>query len=129
MTSSHTPSKNEVLAKIEQIFGDIADKLREQEDLANPLVFKKRARTLSSQHDSQPAPLLENVMFPGRSPREARRFGRSSKICISGLTPILSVAVIIRILGFIHEALCENIVVSKRCLTPLTIWILTLYRL
>ena len=78
MTSSHMPSNKEVLAKIEQIFENIADRLREQEDLAIPLIFKKRPSTSSGQFDDHVVPSIENIMFPGRSPREARRFGKLS---------------------------------------------------
>jgi len=71
MASSRRPASQEVIAKIEKVFEDIADSLLRKEEISIPLRYKKPA---SSQPDAESSSVLTNVSFPARTPQEARRF-------------------------------------------------------
>ncbi len=71
MASSQRPANQEVVAKVERVFEDIADSLLRKEEISIPLRYKKPA---SSQHDAELSIAVTKVSFPARTPQEARRF-------------------------------------------------------
>ena len=138
MASSHQPANAQVIAKIEAVFENIADSLLDEEnpsvpvnDIFIPLRYKKHAShdaTTSSLIDTVPSDDITKVFFPARGrPKKAWRFStnfhcRDQAMALIGIT-----AVVIRILDLIHEALCDNVVVSKRYVSTTlcpSIWII-----
>lgn len=125
MTSSHQPANAQVIAKIEAIFENIADSLFDEEnpsvpvnDIFIPLRNKKHAKpndTASSLFDNVPSDDFRNVFFPAKGrPKKAWRFSTTYRYRNHAMALIGITAVIIRILDLIHEALCDNFIVSKR---------------
>ena len=58
-----------------------------------------------------------DVCFPGKTPEEAWRFGAQSLQIILSRSEIVAenyAAVLVRILGLIHEALASNVITTKR---------------
>ncbi|KAF6233924.1 hypothetical protein HO173_007754 [Letharia columbiana] len=108
MASYQRHANAEVIAKIEAIFENIADSLLNEEnpyvpvnDIFIPLRNKKHTPlngNAPSLFDAEPSDGFTNVSFPAKGrPKEAWRF-----------------TVLIRILDLMHEALCDNVIVSKR---------------
>ncbi|KAL2040644.1 hypothetical protein N7G274_006623 [Stereocaulon virgatum] len=97
MTSVGRHANVEVITKIEKIFENIADSLLRQEELSIPLRYKKLQPMTPHEATAELSSELTNVSFPAKTPREARSF-----------------TVLIRILGLMHEALCDDVMVSKR---------------
>ena len=65
----------EVIAKLESIFEDIADKLLREDSISIPLRYKKRSFGLTSQASNEPSSIrLTHVSWPAKTPEEARRF-------------------------------------------------------
>ena len=126
MASSDRPQSAEVISKIEAVFENIADSLLDEEnpyvpvnDIFVQLRHKKYATPVANPptlFDAEPEDTSTNVCFPARGrPRESWRF---SRLLTNGqviIVLIASLAVLIRILDLIHEALCDNVIVSKRC--------------
>ena len=126
MALSNRPESAEVISKIEAVFENIADSLLNEENPYVPVkdIFvqlRHKNYTTPVGHtptlfDAEPEEKLTNVCFPARGrPREAWRF---SRLLTNGQIMIVltaDLAVLIRILDLIHEALCENVIVSKRC--------------
>ncbi|KAM0717806.1 hypothetical protein Q7P37_006138 [Cladosporium fusiforme] len=98
--TANTPSRIDVIAKIESIFESMTDVLlNERGHLSIALVAKTTAKPKVASSDSitaQPES-IQYIRFPGRSEREAWRF-----------------TVVTRILELIHEALRQEVVISKR---------------
>lgn len=125
MASSHQPVNAQVIAKIEAVFENIADSLLDEEnpsvpvnDIFIPLRYKKHASnndTTSSLLDTVPSDDITNVFFPAKGrPKKAWRFSTSYHDSDQAMALIGITAVIVRILDLIHEALCDNVIVSKR---------------
>ena len=126
MPSSDRPQSAEVISKIEAVFENIANSLLDEEnpyvpvnDIFVQLRHKKYATPVGNPPtliDAEPEDTSTNVCFPARGrPRESWRF---SRLLTNGqviIVLIASLAVLIRILDLIHEALCDNVIVSKRC--------------
>lgn len=74
MASSRRPANQEVLAKIEKVFEDIADNLAQEETISIPLRCK---RPPPHQSDVDVPSVLTQVSFPGATPTEARQFSTS----------------------------------------------------
>lgn len=71
MASVRRPANQEVLAKVEKVFEDIADNLIREESISIPLRYKKPASTLP---EAEVSSVLTHVSFPGATPQEARQF-------------------------------------------------------
>ena len=115
----------EAIAKIEAVFENIADSLSNEEnqcvpskDIFIPLRYKKHATSngdTPSNSNTEPAHYFTMVSFPARGrPREARRFSTTRLRGFGFNGADASPAVLIRILDLMHEALCENVIISKR---------------
>ena len=126
MASSHPSANAEAIAKIEAVFENIADSLSNEEnpcvpskDIFIPLRYKKHATSdgdTPSLSNADFAGDFRTVSFPARGrPKEAWRFStthlRGLGINVADASP----AVLIRILDLMHEALCDNVIISKRC--------------
>ena len=61
----------EVIAKIENVFGNISDSLSRGEQICIPLRYKT---SVPNQPENVCSPIFTNVAFPARTPQEARRF-------------------------------------------------------
>lgn len=130
MASSHRFAGVEVIAKIESIFENIADSLLNEENPYVPLndifislrhkKYTKPNDDTSSPCDAEPSEYFTKVSFPARGrPKEAWRFSMTChhrKVAMARAL-IASSAVLIRILDLMHEALCDKVIVSKRCLS------------
>ena len=126
MASSDRPESAEVISKIEAVFENIADSLLNEENPcvpANDIFVQLRHKNYTTPasdtptlFDAEPEDKFTNVCFPARGrPREAWRFSRLLTAGQVMIVLIANLAVLIRILDLIHEALCENVIVSKRC--------------
>lgn len=118
MAPSHPSANAEVIAKIEAVFEDIVDSLSSEE---NPRVPSKdifiplRNNDTPSHSNAEPADDFRFVSFPARGrPREAWRFSTTRLRGFGFNGADASPAVLIRILDLIHEALCDNVIISKR---------------
>ena len=126
MASSDRPESAAVISKIEAVFENIADSLLNEENPcvpANDIFVQLRHKnyTTPASHtptlfDGEPEDKFTNVCFPARGrPREAWRFSRNLTNGQLMIVLMANLAVLIRILDLIHEALCDNVIVSKRC--------------
>ena len=126
MASSDRPESAEVISKIEAVFENIADSLLNERnpdvpvnDIFVQLRHKNYTTSISDPPtliDAEPEDNLTNICFPARGrPREAWRFSRLLTNGQVMIVLIANLAVLIRILDLIHEALCDNVIVSKRC--------------
>lgn len=125
--ASYRPANAKVIAKIEAIFENIADSLLKEEnpyvplhDIFIPLRYKKHIPSdgnTASLFDTEPSNDFTNVSFPARGrPKEAWRFSTTLHLRQVTMALIATLAVLIRILDLMHEALCDNVIVSKRCI-------------
>ena len=125
MAPSHPSANAEVIAKIEAVFENIADSLSNEEnpcvpskDIFIPLRYKKRATSdgaTPSHSNAESADHFKNVSFPARGrPKEARRFSTTGLRGFGFNGADASPAVLIRILDLMHEALSDNVIISKR---------------
>jgi hypothetical protein len=109
-----------VLARIENIFEAMADVLlNERGHLSVELVTRPRVnrqRIDPVDLASTPSNPVQRLCFPGKSEREAWRFGEHDlPACKAEDSPTdLQTAVVIRILELVHEALLNDVVLSKR---------------
>ena len=126
MASSDRPESADVISKIEAVFENIADSLLNEENPcvpANDIFIQLRHKNYTTPlsdtptlFDAEPEEKLTNICFPARGrPREAWRFSRLLTNGQVMIVLIADIAVLIRILDLIHEALCDNVIVSKRC--------------
>lgn len=97
MASARRPATLEVIAKIEDIFENITSSLLREDELTIPLRYKKSQSAILDELKAELSSKLTNVSFPAKTAQEAWRF-----------------TVLLRILELIHEALCNNVVISKR---------------
>ena len=112
-----------VVSKIEEYIRLIADGLQRKVEISIPLRVRKQ--TAGSAPAGKEEGMLETlVKFPGRNAQEAWRFGRPSYLDVV-LTADSNTAVLVRILDLLHEALTNNVVVSKRCISSY-LWVITL---
>jgi meiotic recombination protein SPO11 len=107
-----------VVAKIENIFEAMADVLlNERGQLSVELVTRPR---VSRQHhgtaDSTSAQsvAVQRLCFPGKTEREAWRFGEHDLAASACSYTDWKTAVVVRILELVHEALLSDVVLSKR---------------
>lgn len=71
MASIRRPANQEVLAKVERVFEEIADNLLREENISIPLRYKKPA---STRPEAEASSVLTHVSFPGATPQESRQF-------------------------------------------------------
>jgi meiotic recombination protein SPO11 len=107
-----------VVARIENIFEAMADVLlNERGQLSVELVTRPR---VSRQHhdtaDSTSAQsvAVQRLCFPGKTEREAWRFGEHDLTATACSHTDWKTAVVVRILELVHEALLSDVVLSKR---------------
>jgi hypothetical protein len=107
-----------VVARIERIFEAMADVLlNERGQLSVELVTRPR---VNRQHidpiDSTPVQShpVQRLCFPGKSEREAWRFGEHYLAVSECSYTDWKTAVVVRILELVHEALLSDVVLSKR---------------
>ena len=126
MAPSHPSANAEAIAKIEAVFENIADSLSNEEnpcvpskDIFIPLRYKKSVTSNgdSPSHSSaESADAFRAVSFPARGrPKEAWRFSTTHLRGLGLNGADASTAVLIQILDLMHEALCDNVIISKRC--------------
>lgn len=106
---SHENHAGSVIARLESTLEAIIDKLAEGEELS--VEFQSRRRTFQG-----PAGIQEQqVRFPGRSPLEARKFGRRTEYqWRSGPLLISSLARLLLVLQLAHQALTSGVIFTKR---------------
>ena len=126
MAPSHSSANAEIIAKIEAVFENIVDSLSNEEnpcvpskDIFIPLRYKKCATSngdTPSNSNIDPADHFTNVSFPARGrPKEAWRFSTTHLRGFGFDGTDASPAVLLRILDLMHEALSDNVIISKRC--------------
>ena len=126
MAASHPFANADIIAKIEAVFENIVDSLSNEEnpcvpskDIFIPLRYKERATSngdAPSHSNAEPADDFRIVSFPARGQlKEAWRFSTTHLRGFGFNGADASPAVLIRILDLIHEALCDNVIISKRC--------------
>ena len=112
------PESSIVISKIEDIFTTIVkDAFQGGRDVQVP--FMSRASKLGkasqeSQETGQNTILPGKISFPGSTPQEAWRFGMVSCLSMS-ITSDWHVAVTVCLLSLVHEALVNDVVLTKRC--------------
>ncbi|KAK3185636.1 endodeoxyribonuclease [Lecanicillium sp. MT-2017a] len=106
---SHENHAGSVIARLESTLEAIIDKLAQGEELS--VEFQSRRRTFQG-----PAGIQEQqVRFPGRSPLEARKFGRRTEYqWRSGPLLISSLARLLLVLQLAHQALTSGVIFTKR---------------
>lgn len=111
-----TPSESyPVIKQIETVFERIADGLTNENTLISILLKIRPTSATPHAKDAASAPTkTKEICFPGRTAREAWRFSRSAIESIRGPVTDSDVAVVIRILELMHEALRSDVVLSKR---------------
>ena len=128
-TGSNKPSKAtsrrrladpETIQKVEAVVQQIVHSLQHEDDnITISLRSQKRPGTSPSANSSRsPAQNHYKLSFPGETPEEAWRFsttGLVETVCRRTSSMLTcSPAVVLRILDLIHEALVNDVVVSKR---------------
>ena len=113
MASSSTETDVAVLRRVEHVFGRIVASLCAEEPLVLTLKSKKPRSAAAATSDAG-NPSEFQIRFPGRSPEEAWRFGKNRTPALLNKSVIHCLAVVLRVLGCIHEALVSNRTVSKR---------------
>ncbi|KAL8689390.1 MAG: hypothetical protein Q9218_004927 [Villophora microphyllina] len=110
----------ETIRKVETIVDRISQSLQtEDESVSIALRSKQRSGTATSLPSQAPSSRTQyQLSFPGKTPQEAWRFstaGLAETVC-RRTTAMLTChpAVVLRILELVHEALVNNVVVSKR---------------
>ena len=109
----------EIIIKVENIVRQIFESLqRSEENIAILLKRKPTATGRSSSVNMDRSSSMHTVSFPGKTPREGWRFSTkelAKSVCRRTSSMLTRhPAVVLRILELIHEALVNNIVVSKR---------------
>ena len=103
-----------VLSKIEDIFASFANGLEKDKGYLSISVKSRNSTRISLSGETSAAHELRRVSFPGTSAKEAWRFsGISSPISLPFANS--DPAVLVRLLGLMHEALVKNIITTKRC--------------
>ncbi|KAL8871465.1 MAG: hypothetical protein Q9174_002708 [Haloplaca sp. 1 TL-2023] len=109
----------EVIEKIETVVLNILQSLQRQDDeISITLKTRQQSQNQSSSQSSRFLRATYKLSYPGATPEEAWRFSRTElveKVCQRTSSMLTcSPAVVHRILELIHEALIDNVVVSKR---------------
>ena len=105
----------ELIGKVEKIFDKISDDLSRGKSISIPLKSKLPS-TNDRPEASEDSSIITSVSFPGRTPQEARRFSTVYFVLDKSIDDLMTlVAVLLQILDLIHEALCKNEIISKRC--------------
>ena len=113
---SRQAKPTELIAKVEKIFSEISDDLSRGRCISIPLKSKLPSTNDRSEASGDPSSIVTNVSFPGRTPQEARRFSTVLPILDKSIDDLMTlVAVLLQILDLIHQALCKNEIISKRC--------------
>ncbi|KAL8636718.1 MAG: hypothetical protein Q9228_005920 [Teloschistes exilis] len=113
-------SDSETIQKVEAVVDKIMESLQNQnESISITLKSKGRSGTATSPSSQvQPSRTQYKLSFPGNTPQEAWRFSTAelAKTVRRRTAAMLTChpAVVLRILELIHEALFNNVVVSKR---------------
>ena len=106
-----------VIGAIEDIIAKIAHSLGQKEELSIELKTTMSSATSRTPESGQRV-AISKIRFPGRNAHEAWKFStrycRGSILVLSAVLTIAA-AVLLRILELVHQALVENVVVSKRC--------------
>ena len=111
-----TPSESyPVIKQIETVFERIADRLTNENNQISILLKIRPTSATPHAKDAASAPTkTKEICFPGRTSREAWRFSRPAIESIHCPVTDSDVAVVIRILELMHEALRSDVVLSKR---------------
>ncbi|KAL8711446.1 MAG: hypothetical protein Q9220_004104 [cf. Caloplaca sp. 1 TL-2023] len=110
----------EVIEKVEEIVDQIIISLQQRdENISIALKTKKSSNVSPSSRSSvQFTNTQYKLSFPGNTRQEAWRFSRAElkeKVCSRIISMLIcSPAVVLRVLELIHEALVNNMVISKR---------------
>ena len=123
--SSELPSRRrtadpETIQKVEAIVDQIQHSLQRQDDsISIALRTRNRSKNPPSAQQPQSSSNHYKLTFPGNTPKEAWRFSTAQlveTVCRRTSSMLTcSPAVVLRILDLIHDALVDNVVVSKRC--------------
>lgn len=110
----------ETIQKVEAIVHQIIHSLQRQEDnVSIALKIRQSSDISSSRSNGRSSNNHYKLSFPGNTPQEAWRFSTAElteTVCRRTSSMLTcSPAVVLRILELIHEALVENVVISKRC--------------
>ena len=77
MAASNANS-DDAISKIENVIEGIMRSLEKKEPLSIQLRYKTKPRSAESQTFNSPPPIrYRKICFPGKTPEEAKRFGRS----------------------------------------------------
>ena len=103
------------IAKIERVFEVMADAmLNDKPELCITLKVRN-SKAKDQQTSSEGDGRTKRICFPGKTADEAWRFGKSMFMCHGKFeTDNDLAAVVIRILELMHEALRNDVVMSKR---------------
>ncbi|KAL8733192.1 MAG: hypothetical protein Q9181_003675 [Wetmoreana brouardii] len=120
LSSRRKVTDQETTRKVEILVAQILQSLQSQEDTVSiALRTKKRCDSAFQYHS--PAPSASDrykISYPGNTPQEAWRFSTAElaeTVCRRTASMLTcSPAVVLRILELIHEALVNNVIVSKR---------------
>ncbi|KAL8681364.1 MAG: hypothetical protein Q9186_002507 [Xanthomendoza sp. 1 TL-2023] len=119
-TTSRRTADPETIRKVKNVVQQILHSLQQQDE-SIPITLKTRKRpgTSLSTHSNSPSTDAQyKLFFPGNTPKKAWRFSMAdlAETVCSRTSSMLtcSPAVVLRILELIHEALINNVVVSKR---------------
>ncbi|KAL9028024.1 MAG: hypothetical protein Q9196_003545 [Gyalolechia fulgens] len=108
----------ETIQKVEAIIHQIVQSLQRRDENISIALKIRQSSDISSRSNGRSSNSHYQLSFPGNTPQEAWRFsteGLTEAVCrrtSSMLT--FSPAVVLRILELIHEALVEDVVISKR---------------
>lgn len=106
-----------MIDKIEEVFEQIADAmLNDKNEFSITLKTRRRAASKNQQRDGD-EDRTKRLCFPGKTANEAWRFGKHCIHGSKGISPDLAPAVVIRILELMHEALRNDVVMSKRSIS------------
>ena len=120
-TSRRRAADPEIIKKVEDIVYQIVRNLENNDDRVSITLKCQKRPGLSPPARSSmlPARKQYRLSFPGETPEEAWRFsmaGLVETVCSRTSSMLTcSPAVVLRILELIHEALVNDVVVSKRC--------------
>ncbi|KAL8950224.1 MAG: hypothetical protein Q9222_003731 [Ikaeria aurantiellina] len=110
----------EVIRKVEELVDQIISSLHQHEGNISIALKTKKSSNVSptSRSPVRSMNTQYKLSFPGNTPQEAWRFSRAElkeKVCSRTMSMLIcSPAVVLRILELIHEALVNDIIVSKR---------------
>lgn len=105
-----------MIDKIEEVFEQIADAMLNEKNEFS-ITLKTRRRASRNQRRDRDEDYTKRLCFPGKTANEAWRFGKRRFHRISSICPDSAPAVVIRILELMHEALRNDVVMSKRSIS------------